>query len=195
MKVSKSLLKKALRDDKDPWLAMLDQQNTPTESLGTSSAQSLMSRRTKTLLPTATNLLYPRVPENVGKELKLKRQKAKWYHNRSACSLPETDIGEVRVAPLQRNETWTQGTCVDKLLYRSYVVKMDAGNQVLRRNRGFLKSAVEPAVPSEPVEVDKSQPVNNNIQPTVPEGKQLTTTPPPPARVIKPPSSFSDYVT
>ena len=78
--------KKALRDDKDPWLAMLDQRNTPTESLGTSPAQRLMSRRTKTLLPTATNLLYPRVPENVGEKLKLERQKAKWYHDRSALS-------------------------------------------------------------------------------------------------------------
>ena len=29
VKVAKSLLKKALRDDKDPWLAMLDQRNTP----------------------------------------------------------------------------------------------------------------------------------------------------------------------
>ena len=160
-----------------------------------------MSRRTKTLLPTATNLLHPRVPENVGEKLKLKRQKAKWYHDRSARSLPEIDIGqEVRVAPLQRNETWTQGTCVDKLSDRSYMVKMDASNQLLRRNRELLKPAVKPAVPSEPVEGDKSQPVNNNTQPTVPEGKQLTPAPPPPAvkartRVIKPPSRFSDYVT
>ena len=199
--VAKSLVKKVLRDDKDPWLAMLDQRNTPTESLGTSPAQRLMSRRTKTLLPTATNLLYPRVPENVGEKLKLKRQKAKWYHDRSALFLPEIDIGqEVRVAPLQRNETWTQGTCVDKLSDRSYMVKMDASNQVLRRNREFLKPAVKPAVPPEPVEVDKSQPVNNNTQPTVPEGKQLTPAPPPPTvktrtRVIKPPPRFSDYVT
>ena len=202
VKVAKSLLKKALRDDKDPWLAMLDQRNTPTESLGTSPAQRLMSRRTKMLLPTATNLLYPRVPENVGEKLKLKRQKAgKWYHDRSARSLPEINIGqEVRVAPLQRNEAWTQGTCVDKLSDRSYMVKMNANTQVLRRNREFLKPAVKPAVLSEPVEVDKNQPVNNNTQPTVPEGKQSTPAPPTPAvktrtRVIKPPSRFSDYVT
>ena len=168
VKVAKELLKKALRDDKDPWLAMLDQRNTPTESLGTSPAQRLMSRCTKTFPPTATNLLHPRVRENVGEKLKLKRQKAKWYHDRSACSLPEIDIGQdARVAPLQRNETWTQGTCVDKLSDRSYMVKMDASNQLLRRNREFLKPAVKPAVPSEPVEVDKSQPVNSNTQPTV----------------------------
>ena len=39
IKVAKSLLKKVRKDNKDPWLAMLDQRNTPTESLGESPAQ------------------------------------------------------------------------------------------------------------------------------------------------------------
>ena len=73
---------KAVKDNKDPWLALLDQRNTPTESLGSSPVQRLMSRRTRTLLPTATNLLYPKVPENVDQLLKLKRQKTKFYHDR-----------------------------------------------------------------------------------------------------------------
>lgn len=81
-KVAKSLLKKAVKDNKDPWLALLDQRNTPTESLGSSPVQRLMSRRTRTLLSTATNLLYPKVPENVDQLLKLKRQKTKFYHDR-----------------------------------------------------------------------------------------------------------------
>lgn len=63
VKTAKSLLKKTLKDNKDPWLALLDQRNTPTESMGTSSAQRLMSRRTKTLLLTTNNLLYPKIPE------------------------------------------------------------------------------------------------------------------------------------
>lgn len=39
VKIAKSLIKKALKDNKDPWLALLDQRNTPTESLGTSPAR------------------------------------------------------------------------------------------------------------------------------------------------------------
>ena len=105
VKVAKSLFKKALNDNKDPWLALLDQRNTPTESLGSSPVQRLMSRRTRTLLPTATNLLYPKVPENVDHLLRLKRQKAKFYHDRSSRVLPEIEIGQdVRVAPLQKND-------------------------------------------------------------------------------------------
>ena len=36
VKVAKSLFKKALKDNKDPWLALLDQRNTPAELLGSS---------------------------------------------------------------------------------------------------------------------------------------------------------------
>ena len=79
VKTAKSLIKKTLKDNRDPWLALLDQRNTPTESIGTSPAQRLMSRRTRTLVLTATNLLYHKVPESVTEKLNLKRQKAKWY--------------------------------------------------------------------------------------------------------------------
>ena len=143
---AKSLIKKTLKDNRDPWLALLDQRNTPTESIGTSPAQRLMSRHTRTLLPTATNLLHPKVPESVIEKLKLKRQKAKWYHDRSSRILPEIEIGQdVRIAPLQKNQTWKTGTCIEKLSDRSYVVKTNSDNQVLRRNREFLKPAEQPA--------------------------------------------------
>ena len=204
VKVVKSLIKKALKDNKDPWLALLDQRNTPTESLGTSPAQRLMSRRTRTLLPTATNLLYPKVLENVTEKLKLRRQKAKWYHDRSSRNLPDIEIGQdVRVAPLQRNQTWKMGTCLEKLSDRSYVVKTDSDNQILRRNREFLKPAEKPVTCSKPVEVTESQSSNLDIsaQSTLPEQRQMSTPHPLPdvkrtrTRVIRPPSRFSDYVT
>lgn len=149
VKVAKSLLKKALKDNKDPWLALLDQRNTPTESQGSSPVQRLMSHCTRTLLPTATNLLYPKVPENVDQLLKLKRQKAKFYHDRSSCILPEIEIGQdVGVASLQKNDVWKRGTCIEKLSDRSYVVQTDADNHLVRRNRAFLKPAEKPAPPT-----------------------------------------------
>ena len=53
----KSLLSAPCRlNNKDPWLAILDQRNTPTQSLGSSPAQRLMSCHTRALVPTATNL-------------------------------------------------------------------------------------------------------------------------------------------
>ena len=137
VKVVKKVFKKAHRDNKDPWLALLDQRNTPTQGVGSSPAQRLMSRRTRTFLPISANLLYPKVEEGVTKKLKVKRQKAKSYHDRSSIVLPELEIGqEVRVAG-QRNKTWEEGTCVEKLSNRSYMVQVNGA--IIRRNREALK--------------------------------------------------------
>jgi len=68
VKVMKNLFKKALRAGRDPWLASLEYRNTPVETVGSSPAQRLMSRRTKTLMPTASTLLCPRVVEGVEKK-------------------------------------------------------------------------------------------------------------------------------
>ena len=59
VKIVKQLFKKAERDRKDPWLALLDYRNTPTEGVGASPAQRPMSSRTHTLLPTTASLLHP----------------------------------------------------------------------------------------------------------------------------------------
>ena len=110
-KVAKKLFKKAYRDNKDPWLALLDQRNMPTQGVNSSPAQRLMSRRTRTLLPVSSNLLYPKVEEGVTEKLKIKRQKAKSYYDRGAKLLPKLEVGqEVRVAG-QRSKTWEAGTC------------------------------------------------------------------------------------
>jgi len=132
-----------------------------------------MCRCTRTRLPTVTSLLYPKVPESVSEKLKLKRQKAKWYHYRSTRTLPELEVGqEVRVAPLQKNVTWKRGTCLEKLSDRSYLVKREGNGQAIHRNREFLEPAEKTTVPipdsvphkpvSEPVPVKESQPVSNS---------------------------------
>ena len=117
VKVFKGLFKKALTDNKDPWLGLLDYQNTPTAGMQSSPAQRLMSRRTKTLVPIATNLLYPEVPEGVTDKIHQKRQRAKSFHGRNVKVLPHLDIGqEVRIAPLNKGQPWQPGTCLEKLL-------------------------------------------------------------------------------
>ena len=53
VKVVKGLFKKAVRDNKDQWLSLLQlhYRDTPTTAMQTSPAQWLMSRRTKILVP------------------------------------------------------------------------------------------------------------------------------------------------
>ena len=159
VKVAKNLFKKALRDGRDPWLALLEYRNTPFETIGSSPAQRLMSRRTKTLMPTASTLLRPHVVEGVEKKIELKRQKAKSYNNRTAHPLPQLEVGqEVRVAPLQKGKTWQAGTLVEQLSDRSYRVK--TGCETIRRNRQFLKPKEQSAsgiASKVPPEVAKEQ--------------------------------------
>ena len=53
---AKKILKKSATSKSDPYLVLLVHRNTPQEGFGTSPAQRLLSRRTKTNLPTSGNL-------------------------------------------------------------------------------------------------------------------------------------------
>ena len=221
MKVTKNLFKKALQDGRNPWLALLKYRNTPVETIGSSPAQRLMSRRTKTLMPTASTLLRPQVVEGVEKKIELKRQKAKSYYDRSAHPLPQLEVGqEVRVAPLKKGQSWQAGTLVEQLSDRSYLVK--TGSHNIRQNRHFLKpneqsaSSTAQKVPSEvakeqPVAAAAAAPDPKGNSPNLPDPATCTSSDPvsdiPPApvpvrptkrirtRVVKPPMRFmSDFV-
>ena len=101
VKIAKSLLHK---DDNDPFLAILNWRNTPTESSEYSPSQKLHSRRTWTLLPTTETLLYPAVARNVEDEIKQRRQTAKFWYDKAAKFLPELQIGQgVRMQPVENS--------------------------------------------------------------------------------------------
>ena len=57
VKTVKRLMTKAAESGTDPFLALLDFRNTPSEQLGLSPAQLLFNRRTRSLLPMAAALL------------------------------------------------------------------------------------------------------------------------------------------
>ena len=109
VKIAKTMLKKAHRDKKDPWLAILDWINIPTEQIGTSPVQRLMSRRTRTRLPTADELLNPEAVNGVTQKIEKKRKKTTFYFDIIAKKLPELVIGDhVRLEPHpnDRDRTW-----------------------------------------------------------------------------------------
>ena len=87
------------------------------------------------------------------------------------------------------------GNCLEK-----FVVKTVSENQILRRNRDFLKQAENPATFSKPGEVTESQPSNhgNSVQTTLTERRQLPVSLLAPdvkrtrTGVIRPPSRLND---
>jgi len=59
VQTAKRILKKAAADNKDPFEGVLKYRNTPFEDLCVSPTQLLMSRRTRTTIPTHRRLLLP----------------------------------------------------------------------------------------------------------------------------------------
>ncbi|XP_062619903.1 uncharacterized protein K02A2.6-like [Saccostrea cucullata] len=59
VKIAKGIIKKSMKEKEDLWRAILDWRNTRTQDMGCSPAQPLMSRRTRSSLPIAHQLLKP----------------------------------------------------------------------------------------------------------------------------------------
>lgn len=142
VKIVKSLCRRAAFAGEDPWKAILHWRNTPTEGLHCSPAQRLMSRRLRTHLPVADQLLMPRVITEIPEKLCLKRQIAKLNYDRSARDLPELNVGQpIRMKPLPGDRTgrWRKGVCLQQVGPRSYVVNVEG--TTYRRNRVDLRPA------------------------------------------------------
>ena len=76
VKIAKNLVKKAKRGNKDLQMSLREWRNTP-DSNGLSPGQKLMSRRSRTTIPTTEALLKPEVIDGVYENIKRKRQQAK----------------------------------------------------------------------------------------------------------------------
>lgn len=141
--MAKRLRKRALKSNYDPYPLLLDFRNTPRQCMGTSPAQRLISRRTKTLLPTKESLLVPEVPDKKEQEMKLMKLKERQshYYNRSAKDLePLKILDPVRIGPpdgIGQSKEWKKGVVTNVLLNRSYKVQSDC--QHYQRNRRHLK--------------------------------------------------------
>ena len=205
VKIVKNLFKKAVADKKDPWLALLDYRNTPTEGIKSSPCQRLMSRRTRTLVPVTTNLLYPEVVDGVQESLQLRRQKAKSYFDKNAKTLPELDIGQdVQVAG-QRKKTWQPGKCLEKLSDRSYLVQTD--RETVRRNREDLRprldadqatrldpdqaTSIAPSLISEEANFTSEADTTKRQTPAMPDPSMARRTS---STTVKPPARFKGYL-
>lgn len=107
VKTAKHILRKSIRAGTDPNLAILDYRNTPTQGMTSSPAQRLMSRRTKTLLPTAQSLFLSKNIdlENEKRKLRQRQQVQAKYYSRTARDLPSLAEGDVvRIKPFKLGE-------------------------------------------------------------------------------------------
>ena len=151
-----SLLKKARDDKKDPLLALLEWRITPTEGMGASPAQLFYSRRTRTRLPIAKELLKPRLVMDAQKNIQRRKQKQKRHYDKHARELPALRRGDAIRMRSPRDNEWTLGRVIGYTGHRSYLVNVNG--RTYRRNRRYLRSTGEQAPPSADLEDDIEPP-------------------------------------
>ena len=112
VKQAKRILKVARAAGQDPHMALLDLRNTPREGFNTSPAQRLMSRRTKTLLPTSESFLKPAVVEDAQPRRTARNERQKRFYNKGARDLPALEKGDqVWMQPVKLGEQeWKKAT-------------------------------------------------------------------------------------
>ena len=94
-------MRKARDAGSDMYMAILQYRNTPSED-NLSPAQKLLSRRTKTALPTKPSRLEPRQIniDHVHTHKKALRDRQKASYNAHAKALPSLSVGDtVRIDP------------------------------------------------------------------------------------------------
>ena len=134
----KNLLRKAQVENRDFYLALLDLRNSPTNDDIGSPVQRLMGHRIKTLLPTADNLLRPKIvsPATVKSHRLEQQERQKQAYDKTArpLQLPTLQPGD------QENGTLWQPAVVTEVSAhpRSYIIQTPEG-QVYRRNRAHLR--------------------------------------------------------
>ena len=143
VKQAKRILKMSL----DPWMAILEQRNTPDELA--SPNEKLNSRRTRTVIPLKSELLEPHVipTSSIIRASVKKKQQNKRYHNKKGKPPHPLVVGDsirAKIRP-QSSPLWTRGSVVRRKSDRSYIVRAD--DREYRRLRCHIRKTREMTMP------------------------------------------------
>ena len=141
----KSMLKKANKEKKDPYIALMEYRNTPV--LGQYSPNELlMSRLTRTKIPVSPDVLKPKVVSNTEALLKKREKDQERYYNKGSRILPELEEGQKVQIRTDPKLPWVKGVVKNKGDKRSYEVKTETST--VRRNRRHIIPTEKGQVPS-----------------------------------------------
>lgn len=144
VKIVKNLMRKCVLDQNDPFLALLEWRNTPSETIGLSAVERLFGRKTRTRLNLTAKHLQNQDSGKVTRKQVDRKIKESSYYNRGAREKSKLHEGDtVRIRPFGREKTWTKAQVEDQVDSRSYEVRTEDG-RVYRRNRTHLRRSREP---------------------------------------------------
>ena len=182
----KNILKKA----EDPYIALMEYRNTPVTGMSYSPSQLLMSRVTRTKIPTTEDLLKPRAPEDVHTQLKRCQERQTKYYNRSTKSLrPLLPNEGIRI---RQGKLWKPAKVLGTAQTpRSYIVQTPDGQQYRRNRRHLFKSnEVPPELTGSPDFDEDTSPTATTSRDCNTDTRNTRVS----GRTRVPPTRFHDYV-
>lgn len=107
IKSAKAVIKKSRKAKTDPYLALLEYRNTPSQGMDNSSVVQLMSRQTRTQVPT--------LPRNVHDKLLINKEHQASNYHKGAKDIEELKSGDtVHLIPLRSPSNEAVKVRVDK---------------------------------------------------------------------------------
>ena len=191
VQIIKRLLIKASETKSDPYLSLLEYQNTTINNLA-SPAQLLMSRHLRSVLPATPNQLTPKIiePSQVIEQLEKKQRIHKKYYDQGSRPLSELKPNDP--VYMQAGNRWIPATVIQKAnTPHSYIIKTTEGC-TYRRNRQHLKTSRTQGQRSAHNELTISIDKLNDTIMTSPAGLSQPVTSN--GRPVETPTRFQDYV-
>ena len=140
----KRLLKKSLYDNRDIYVSLLEYRSTPLREGLPSPAELLYGRKLKSMIPCKQNLLMPKYKCNKYHNYYVDDQiKQKKYFDKNARDLLPLKVNTNVLVQIE--DKWEPGIIVkvNSNRPRSYDIRLDKTNNILSRNRKFIKPLLE----------------------------------------------------
>ena len=149
------MMKKAVKDNTDQYIALLELRNTPLQSHGKSPVQLLLNRHTRTLLPSTQAALKPTLPHKIATKRATRNKTVKHHYDKTAKDMRPLNQGEeVRMYPIDGGRSWKKATVTGPVDDKSYNGQGHDGNHSYRRNWVHLRPGVPSGAPEEPAPAD-----------------------------------------
>jgi transposase InsO family protein len=213
VKIAKKLMIRANETNSDPFLALLEWRNTPSEQFNKSPAQLILGRRTRTCLPICSKKLDTPTSNAASQALTKAKARQALYYNRTAKERPALAKGDTVRVKFDDRPEWRKAEIAKVLPHRSYEVRFGDGT-VRRRTSKHVRFSHEPPTVFEDFYDDSDRtpaPANHQLSSSStagerrgerePEGRPHSVPPPVPpplqtvttrsGRMVKRPSRFN----
>jgi transposase InsO family protein len=200
VKIVKYMLLKCIREESDPYEALLELRNTPAQDTGLSPTQMMFGHLTRGRLPAATDrpLTAKRMSQAKNRRIQ-RRQAVKNCYDKKARDLPPLHSGQPVYFQHKEGHQWQRGTVQKKRDDRSYIIKGE-NEGLYRRNRIHARPTCPPQhlYPSTPEPVNEPPSEAELLESSDVDSSPVLPCPlpsPRPQRVRQKPGWLDDYET